>query len=304
MFKQTIQRIFATALQLLNHRSALAIFAALYAALLATLYGFVAIREATWWQVLLTLCFVTLAPAEFFVLQASIVDHARKRKLSWYRALSGSCKLAAVTVPMIILGLVLFVMLNRWQAHFPAPVMPVSSWLADSTWPVPSSQTAPQPVHWPTLIFSTLRWLLFAVTLPLVTIHLWIEAANDWHALVRGGARSIVTRTQRVLARAFAPESVLSYTIGLILFAMLPYALLFVHLPIKGTRSDFAFFMARLVLAFLFMLLGWALTITALARNVELPIDVAGEDEITFVNLELPTAGASTRAARVWLQEN
>jgi len=52
MFKPTIQRIFATALQLLNRRHALAIFAGIYATLLATLYGFVAIREATWWQVL------------------------------------------------------------------------------------------------------------------------------------------------------------------------------------------------------------------------------------------------------------
>ena len=286
MFKPTIQRIFATALQLLNRRRALAIFAGIYAALLATLYGFVTIREATWWQVLLTLSFVMLAPVEFFVLQASIVDYARNGKLNWYRALSGSWRLVAVTLPMIILAFLLFVMLNRWQVHFPAPVLPVSSWLAASTWPVPSSQTPPpQPVHWPTLIFATLRWLLFGLTLPLITIHLWIETANDWHALVRGGARSIAKRTRQVLARAFAPETVLTYTIGLIIFAMLPYALLFAHLPIKGTRSDFALFTARLVLAFLFMLFGWLLTITTLARDVVGPIGDEGEDEATFVNL-------------------
>lgn len=290
MFKQTIQRIFVTALQLLDRRGSLAIFAALYVGLLATLYGFVAIREATWWQVLLTLCFVILAPAEFFVLQASIVDHARNGTLNWHRALSSSWKLVAVTLPMIILGLVLFVILNRWQLHFPAPVLPVSSWLPDSSWPVPSGQTRPpQPVHWPTLIFATLRWLLFGLTLPLITIHLWIEAANDWHALVRGGARSIAKRTRQVLVRAFAPETVFTYTIGLILFAMLPYALLFAHLPIKGTRSDFALFTARLVLAFLFMLLGWVLTITTLARNVVGRIDDEGEDETTFVNLQPQT---------------
>lgn len=290
MFKPTIQRIFATALQLLNRRHALAIFAGIYATLLATLYGFVAIREATWWQVLLTLCFVILAPVEFFALQASIVDYARNGKLNWHRALSGSWRLVAVTLPMIVLGLVLFATLNRWQTHFPAPVLPVSSWLADSTWPVPSSRTAPpQPVHWPTLIFATLRWLLFGLTLPLIAIHLWIEAAHDWHALVRGGARSIAKRTRQALGRAFAPETVLIYTIGLILFAMLPYVLLFAHLPIKGTRSDFALFTARLVLAFLFMLFGWVLTITTLARDVVGPIGDEGEDEATFVNLEPQT---------------
>ena len=290
MFKPTIQRIFATALQLLNRRRALAIVVGIYAALLATLYGFVAIREATWWQVLLTLCFVILAPVEFFVLQASIVDYARNAKLNWYRALCGSWKLVAVTLPIIILGLVLFVTLNRWQLHFPAPVLPVSSWLADSTWPLPSSQMPPpQPVHWPTLIFATSRWLLFGLTLPLITIHLWIEAANDWHALVRGGARSIAKRAGQVLVRAFAPETVLTYTIGLILFAMLPYALLFAHLPIKGTRGDFAVFTARLVLAFLFMLFGWVLTITTLARHVGARIGDEDEIETTFVNLEPQT---------------
>lgn len=287
MLKPTIQRIFATALQLLNRRRALAIFAGIYAALLATLYGFVAIREATWWQVLLTLCFVILAPVEFFVLQASIVDWARNGTLNWHRALAGSWKLVAVTLPMIVLSLVLFVMLNRWQLHFPAPVLPVSSWLANSTWPVPSSQMPPPPpVHWPTMIFATLRWLLFGLILPLITIHLWIEVAGDWHALMRGGARSIAKRIRQALARAFAPQTVLTYTLGLMLFAMLPYALLFAHLPIKGTRSDFTLFTARLVLAFLFMLFGWVLTITTLARDIVGPIGDEGEDEATFVNLE------------------
>ena len=89
--------------------------------------------------------------------------------------------------------------------------------------------------------------------------------------------------------RAFAPETVLTYTIGLMLFAMLPYALLFAHLSVKGTRTDFALFTARLVLAFLFMILGWVLTITTLARDVVRGIDDEGEVEMTFVNLEPQT---------------
>jgi uncharacterized membrane protein (DUF485 family) len=109
---------------------------------------------------------------------------------------------------------------------------------------------------------------LFGLILPLITIHLWIEAANDWHAVVRGGARSIAKRIRQVLVRALAPETVLIYTIGLVLFAMLPYALLLAHLPIKGTRTEFALFTARLVLAFLLMLVGWVLTIITLARDV------------------------------------
>src|SRR5207244_11386432 len=102
----TLHALVAAALQLRNRRRALAIFAGIYATRLASLCGFVAIREATWWQVLLTLCFVILAPVEFFVLQASIVDYARNGKLNWHRALSGSWTLVAVTVPIIVLALV------------------------------------------------------------------------------------------------------------------------------------------------------------------------------------------------------
>lgn len=289
MFNPTIQRIFGTALQLLNRRRALAIFAGLYAALLATLYGFATTREATLWQVLLTLLFVALAPLEFFTLQAAIIDYARYSKVAWRRTLSSSWKLAVVTLPVVILGVVLFVILNRWQLHFPAPAMPISSWsLADSTWPIPSSQNAPQPMHWPTLTFSTLRWLLLGVSLPLITIHLWIEAANqDWGAFVPGEARAHLRRIGQVLARAFAPESVLTYTVGLILFALIPYALLFMHLPVKGARTDFVVFIARLGLVFLLTLFGWVLAITTLARVNGKGLSEIDEEENTFLNLEL-----------------
>ena len=291
MIKMTTTTILETTRALLQHRRALAIFGGFYALLLAMLYGFATTREATVWQVLLTLLFVVLAPLEFFTMQAAIIDHARNAGVQWRRALSRSWKLAVVTLPIIILGVALFVILNRWQLHFPAPVLPISSWpLADSNWPIPPSQAPPQPLHWPTLIFSTLRWLIFGVSLPLATIHLWIEATNnDFRTIVRAGARSTGKRIGQILARAFAPESVLTYTVGLILFALIPYALLFTHIPVKGARTDFAVFIVRLALVFLLTLLGWVLTVTTLARNVAGRIDDEGEDETTFANLDLQT---------------
>ncbi len=59
---------------LLTNVSALAIFSALYAMLLATLYGYIATREATVWQVIITLVGLVVIPAEFFILQAAILD--------------------------------------------------------------------------------------------------------------------------------------------------------------------------------------------------------------------------------------
>src|ERR1700674_5007937 len=58
---------------LLKNPAALAIFAALYALLLATLYWYIATREATVWQVIVTLVGLVVIPAEFFILQAAIL---------------------------------------------------------------------------------------------------------------------------------------------------------------------------------------------------------------------------------------
>ena len=66
----------------------LAIFAALYAGLLATLYWFSATREATVWQVFVTMAGFVVIPAEFFILQAAIVDHARVARSPWKQIVS------------------------------------------------------------------------------------------------------------------------------------------------------------------------------------------------------------------------
>src|SRR5687768_13281091 len=112
--KTTAKTILVTARQMLRHPRSLAIFGVLYAGLLASLYGFVATREATVGQVALTLVFLLLTPASFFLLQAAIIHHARDRRIGWGVALASAGKLFVVTLPMIILGIALFVLLNRW----------------------------------------------------------------------------------------------------------------------------------------------------------------------------------------------
>lgn len=263
----TIRTFLDSTRALLRKRGALGIFAALYALLLATLYGFVATREATVWQVVLTLFFLVLIPAEFFILQSAIVTHASNGKFHWGRILRNSVKLAVITLPIILLGYALFVWLNKWQAHYPQP-------LPTLAFPPPAGPVKP-PIHWPTLLLATVRSLLFGVALPLATIHLWIEvAAYDLKVLVAGGAKAIVKRIGTAFARAFASDSVLTYALGLIVFVLIPYAVLFVPIPVKGTKADFALFIARLVLAFAFTLVGWIATLGALARI---------NDEATFI---------------------
>src|SRR5438876_6768653 len=138
----------------------------LYALLLASLYLFVSTRVATVWQVLITFVFFVLIPAEFFVLQASILAHAQKAKRQWRVILISAIKLFVITIPILIIGYGLWILLNKWQFQHPAPRPPFV---------LPPAAAKPQPLHWPSLLFATVRGLLFAVLLPLATIHLWFE---------------------------------------------------------------------------------------------------------------------------------
>src|SRR5207237_5932629 len=191
---------------------ALALFAALYAVLLTSLYVFVATREATVWQVAITLLFLVLVPAEFLILQSSILAHTRAQKFGWRAILIDAGKLFVVTIPILIVGYVLFVLLNKWQVHFPAPKVPLT---------LPPAVAKPQPLHWPTLFFATVRFLLFGVVLPLATIHLWIEVAGrELRMLTNGGDRRTVKRLGEVLFRPYASHSVRSYVYALVVFAL------------------------------------------------------------------------------------
>ena len=256
----TIKRLLETAKTVLTNPRALAIFAVLYAVLLATLSGFTRIGEATLWQVAVTLFFLVLIPAEFFILQSAILQRSRAPGFQWGQIIRDAIKLAVVTIPIILLGLVLVYLLNKWKAHCPAPVA--------ASLPITAGPPKPPPFHLPTVLFATLRFLLLALVLPLVTMHLWIEVATrDVRASLGGGAKAVLKRIGNVFARALSFDSVLVYALGLLVFVLVPYAILFVPIPVKGTKTDFAVFLARLLLVYLFTLIGWIVTVSALART-------------------------------------
>jgi hypothetical protein len=255
--------------ELVTNPRALAIFAALYALLLGTLYWFIATREATVWQVAITLFGLVLIPTEFFIFQAAIVDYTRDSRFRWRAILIDACKLFVVTIPILVIAYVLWYLMNKWQVHYPAPPRVL---VLDTRHGPPE----PLPIHWPTLLFATLRCLLFGIALPLAMIHKWIEVTrNDLKTLFAGGAKGILKRIGRGCAHAFSSNSVLTYALGLIVFVLIPYALLFVRLTIKGNKTEFAVFVLQLVLAFVFTLFGWIVTVGALAK---LPREIAAVD--------------------------
>src|ERR1700686_4737617 len=118
----TIRTFIGATKSLLTNPGALAVLAVLYALLLATLSGFISIREATVWQVVLTIFFLVLIPIEFFVLQAAILQHARAEKFLWKQIARDAIKLAVVTIPIVLLGFLVSYLLNQWQGAYPPPV--------------------------------------------------------------------------------------------------------------------------------------------------------------------------------------
>jgi hypothetical protein len=255
----TLKLWFSTIKTTLTSVGTLLVFALLYALLLVSAYFFIATREATVWQVLVTYVLLILLPAEFFIFQASILSRALDGKFHWRTIVVNAFKCFVVTIPVVLLAWGIYFLLNKWQLRYPPPVFALSA---------PAGPPKSQPMHWPTLIFGTLRFVLFGVALPLAAIHLWIEvAACNLRESLRSGGKAILGRLGRRFSVAFASESVLIYALGLIFFALVPYLLLFIPVTVKGNKTDFAIFILRLWLTFIFSLIGWVVTLSTLARN-------------------------------------
>lgn len=254
----TIKLLFSTIKTTLTNLPSLAVFALIYALLLAAFFKFIWTREATVSQVFITYALMVLIPALFFIYQAAIIGRLRDQKFRWGVILIDAVKFFVATIPILLLAWLLSYLLNKWQLRYPAPALP--------TLPIGAAPPTARPLHWPTLIFATLRFVLMGVALPLTAIHLWIGfAGGEVRTLFAGGA--FFKRVGGALARAFASESVLIYAIGLLIFFVIPYAILFVPFTPKGNKTDFAFFVLRLVLTFIFSLIGWVVTISALTKN-------------------------------------
>ncbi len=261
---------------------ALVVFAIIYAFLLVASYIFISIREATVWQVLVTYALMILIPIAFFTLQAAIVNRAIDQKLRWRVILIDALKFLVVTVLVLLIVWLLNYLLNKVAARYPAPVVQIPP---PAKVGQPVTPTTP-PLHWPSLIFATLRFVLWGIAFPLAAIHVWIAiAGGEFRTLF---AKSIFKRVGSGLARAFSADSVLIYGLGLIIFFVLPYVILVPAFRFNGNKTEFAFFSLRLLASFVFSLVGWVLTLTAFARNAQgLP------PEISAPAVALPTESAA-----------
>lgn len=260
MIKRILHAFTSASRELFRRWGALLILWVLYLGMLGAIYLFFVTREATVGQLLLSLLLALAAPVLFLIIQTMAARYTAGdgRALA---LLGGSLrdfwKLLAISLPLIIIAVLAIYLFGKFETTAPAATVRE----AVRSLPAPARPAAPkpQPVHWQSVAIATLQYLLFGLVLPLAAIHLWIGTA-------RHGLKATVKRSPRILGRAFAPQAVITYAIGFVFFAVIPYLLIVTRTSAANAWLDAGLLVARLVLAVVFSLIGWVVTVGALGR--------------------------------------
>jgi len=261
MLTETFHSIVTAARKVFTNWRATMLLAIVYAALLAALYFFLAVREASLGQVVLTFALAVLAPLLFFVLQAMVAsqtDEGSARSLL-SRSLTSFWKLILISLPLIALAVLIAYLLAKAQAHWNIGVIDPD---AEVSHRLGTSASAPhaRPIDWKVALLSTIRYLAFGLLLPLAAIHLWLATAQE-------GLLAAIRKITTHLARAFAPRSVLIYVAGFLIFGVAPYFILFKTTSTKHAWLELSLLVARLLAVFALTLFGWVITVRALGQN-------------------------------------
>lgn len=272
MTKNVLATIFAAARDLLRHPRAFALLVALYIALIAACFFFITTREATLWQLIVTGASALLVPVLFFVVQAAGASYAvgeRGAAGLLRRTARSFAKVLVVSLPLILLAVVAVYLLNKLESR--VQLTPEERARAEYASSTPEAETTDSasadarpkpPVRWKYLFVSALRLLVLGLFLPLAAIHLWLAVARD-------GLLATFARFHRHLARAFSARSVLTYGVGMIVFALIPYFLITKRTPVSNNTLELLIFGARILIAFTLILFGWVMTMTALAPRLD-----------------------------------
>lgn len=273
MLTETFHSIVTAARKVFTNWRALLLLAIVYALLLAALYFFLAVREASIAQVILTFALAIAAPILFFVLQSMIASQADEVTVGLLlrRALTSFWKLILISLPLIALGVLIAYLLAKAQNHFGAGVNPADAEVSHPVSTIANAARPARPIDWKVALLSTVRYLAFGLVLPLAAIHLWLATAHE-------GLGSAIRKVATHLSRAFAPQSVLIYIAGFLIFGVAPYFLLFRATPTKHAWLEVSLLVARLAIVFALTLFGWVTTVKALSLSVTSPpTDPAGE---------------------------
>ncbi|HEX5966670.1 MAG TPA: hypothetical protein VFY51_12090 [Pyrinomonadaceae bacterium] len=241
MYIKSASAVWSAVRMLFKSWTTIALMLALYAALLVALYLFISTREATVPQLVLTFILMVALPLLFFMLQAASVNYATGSSGLLRKALRDCLKFLAVSLPVIGLTLLAVYGVGKLQGRLavdPNTLQPLS----------PNKMAS----------LMVLRYLLIGVIAPLVTIRLWIATSTR-------GLREMLRSLGHTLATAFAPQAVLVFAFGFLIFAVAPYFLLAQTIPIQRTWLEVSLFTVRVVVSALLILIGWVVTLGALS---------------------------------------
>lgn len=243
MINDVFESIGVAVRRLFSNWPALLISVLLYAILLAAVYTFLSIREATWTEVLLTVVVLPLvALVAFFVLQAMGLSYVRIGVGAGYlfkRAWKDCWTLIAISLPLLLLGWLSVKLFGYAEQR----------WVTDAETPKRAAQ----------LVITWGRVIILYFVLPLIAIHLWIVAMREGlHGAFRGFSRGI--------ARAFAPSSVLIYLVVLAAAVALAYLLFFTKTHVAGDWGEWLLAGGRVAAGLLVLLIGWLITLGAMAE--------------------------------------
>ena len=257
MIKEALAALGNSARDLFRNWRALLLLAAVYALLLASVYFFFNVGVASTWQLFVTALTAAAAPLLLLLLLSAATKAALPGATTRGLArgnLRGMLSTLALALPVVALAVLFVYLLDKLPGWLPkieeAPLQPGAGVTVGER---------PVPLHWQETLTSSLWLLLLGFALPLVAAHLWLAAARD-------GFKATLKGLHRVVARAFAPKSVLVYTLGLFVFGMMPYFVVYTRTAVANGTAEVLLFGLRLALAFALTLAGWVITLGALAR--------------------------------------
>ncbi|MCA1618009.1 MAG: hypothetical protein LC795_01565 [Acidobacteria bacterium] len=257
MIKEALAALGNSARDLFRNWRVLLLLAAVYALLLASVYLFFATGVANAWQLVVTAATAVAAPLLLLLLEAASANAALPDATAARvarRAPRDLLKVLLLALPVVALALLVYYLLDKLPGWLPrveeAPSHSVM---------VGGVEARPVPLHWQEALTSSLWLLLLGFALPLVAAHLWIAAARE-------GLGATLKGLHRVAGRAFAPKSVLVYALGLFVFGLTPYFVVYTRTAVANSSAELLVFGLRLSLAFALTLVGWVITLGALAR--------------------------------------
>lgn len=260
MIKRIFHSLASSSRNLLHNWRVLIVLFVLYLAMLGATYQFFVTREATAGQLFLSALLALAVPVLFLTIQTIAVRHSHENHQT--AALLGSAlrdfwKLLVIAIPLILIAVLASYLFSKFGSNAPATAIREVARSVPAT-PRPIVPK-PQPVHWQTVALTTLEYLIFFLILPLAAIHLWLATARE-------GLNQAFKRSARILARAFAPQAVVTYAIGFVIFAVIPYFLVVTRTPAGTAWLDAGLLVFRLLLAVAFSLFGWVATVGALGE--------------------------------------